>query len=454
MIHPLLEYYRCPEELVRLAIQPKLSQEPGFFRFGSETTCYGRVSGAIPAARVTDDLIDVSPAAVVTREGLCLPFDITEVVNNLRLEGYRQSGNGRTSIVKEAFQSVYYVLRPFWPSVIRTNIQRMYYSRWQRIPFPLWPVDFSADRVLQNVLTLVLRNKPAGGIPFIWFWPHGLPSCAVMTHDVEAVKGRDFCTRLMDLDDSFNIKSAFEIVPERRYEVSETFLDSIRSRGFEINVHDLNHDGFLYRDRQTFVRRAQRINQYIRRYGASGFRSGAMYRKPAWYDALNVSYDMSIPNVAHMEPQRGGCCTVMPYFIGNILELPLTATQDFALINVLRAHTCELWKREIAIISAEQGLISFIVHPDYMVSSTAQEVYTELLAHLSTLRSEGKLWIALPGEVNDWWRQRAQMRLVRCGDGWTIEGPGKDRARIAYARLVDGRLTYVLGADSDARCPH
>jgi hypothetical protein len=265
-----------------------------------------------------------------------------------------------------------------------------------------------------------------------------------MTHDVEEVQGRDFCASVMDLDDSFNIKSAFQIIPESRYEVAETFLDSIRSRGFEVNVHDLNHDGFLFHDRETFVRRAQKINQYIREYGASGFRAGAMYRNAAWYEALNASYDMSIPNVAHMEPQRGGCCTVMPFFVGNVLELPLTTTQDFALITVLRRHTCELWKREISMISAEHGLSSFIVHPDYVLTSEAQRTYTELLDHLSILRSEGKLWIPLPKEVNDWWRQRAQMRLVRRGEGWSIEGQGKERARVAYARLVDGRVSYQI----------
>jgi hypothetical protein len=30
--------------------------------------------------------------------------------------------------------------------------------------------------------------------------------------------------------------------PEEHYEVSQKFLDSIRSRGFEVNVQALNHD--------------------------------------------------------------------------------------------------------------------------------------------------------------------------------------------------------------------
>ncbi|HEX7628984.1 MAG TPA: hypothetical protein VF431_01455, partial [Candidatus Methylomirabilis sp.] len=59
----------------------------------------------------------------------------------------------------------------------------------------------------------------------------------------ETKRGRDFCSSLMDLDDSFGIKLCFQIIPERRYAVSAEFLASIRTRGFEIGVHDLHHDG-------------------------------------------------------------------------------------------------------------------------------------------------------------------------------------------------------------------
>ena len=98
----------------------------------------------------------------------------------------------------------------------------------------------------------------------------------------------------------------------------------LRARGFEVNLHDLNHDGRLFADKDAFLRHARRINDYTREFGCDGFRSGAMYREQGWFEAFEFSYDMSVPNAAHLEPQRGGCCTVMPYFVGNILELPLT----------------------------------------------------------------------------------------------------------------------------------
>ena len=68
---------------------------------------------------------------------------------------------------------------------------------------------------------------------------------------------------------------------------------------------------------------------------------------------------MSIPNTARLDPQRGGCCTVMPYFIGNILELPLTTSQDYMLFNLLGEESIELWKEQTNAIWARNGLVQF-----------------------------------------------------------------------------------------------
>jgi len=172
-----------------------------------------------------------------------------------------------------------------------------------------------------------------------------------------------------------------------------------------------------------------------------------MYRNLDWYDAFEFSYDMSVPNVAHLEPQRGGCCTVMPYFVGKILELPLTATQDYSLFHILQDYSIDLWKTQIDLIRGRNGLISFIAHPDYLIGRRERKVYELLLDYLSQIVSREKIWSPLPREVDQWWRDRSQMKLV-CKDGvWQIEGPGSERARLAYAVLEGGRLLYeVVGA--------
>jgi len=265
-----------------------------------------------------------------------------------------------------------------------------------------------------------------------------------MTHDVEAAAGRDFSAQLMDIDDSYGIKSAFQVVPEMRYDTHAEFLDVFRRRGFEVNVHDLNHDGALFQDKEEFLRRAERINRYTKEFGAKGFRAGAMYRNQDWYGAFKFSFDMSVPNVAHLEPQRGGCCTLMPYFIGKILELPLTTTQDYSLFHILGDYSIEVWKRQIELIIQRNGLINFIAHPDYLIEKKARKVYLDLLGHLDRTRAEEKIWMALPGEVDRWWRSRSQMKLVRAGNRWCIEGPDKERARVAYASREGDSVVYTV----------
>jgi hypothetical protein len=274
----------------------------------------------------------------------------------------------------------------------------------------------------------------------------------MVTHDVEGPVGEDFCRPLLDLNETFGLKAAFQLVPESGRGRRSKLIDTIRSRGSEVNLHDLNHDGYLFRDREEFLIRAARLRRYAEEYGCSGFRSAVMYRRQEWHSDLGVAYDMSVPNVAHLEPQRGGCCTVMPYFVGDVLELPLTTVQDYTLLHILGDYSTALWNEQIHRILELNGLITILTHPDYLVEPRALKVYRELLGDLSRLRDGAGVWTALPADVNHWWRCRSQMRLVEDGRSWRIVGPESHRARLAFASLDDGRLALEL-ADSDMAVP-
>jgi hypothetical protein len=451
MNDPLAQYYRCPARYVRFAPKAPLSATNGYFRFGKEAICYGAYYGHPAAEAPTETLSDALCDIEIKDGKTYLPFDPSQVVDNLRCEMYVNDWPHTRPM--SAFAKLYYFIRPVLSVGMRKHLQKLHFRGWDKRPFPRWPVDCSVDNLFERLLLLSIESSGAERIPFIWFWPAGASSAAIMTHDVEEAAGRDFCANLMDIDDSFGIKASFQIVPEQRYRVSKEFLASIRDRGFEVVVHDLNHDGHLYKDRKEFVERAAKINAYAKEYGAEGFRAGVLYRRQLWYEALKFSYDMSIPNVAHLDPQRGGCCTVMPYLVGKILELPVTTTQDYTLFHILNDYSIDLWKQQIELIMQKHGLISFVVHPDYIVKHRERSIYEALLGHLVRLREEKGVWIATPGEVNRWWRQRAQMRLVENGKGWQIEGPGKERARVAYASEREGRLVLTLSTEADQEIP-
>jgi hypothetical protein len=134
----------------------------------------------------------------------------------------------------------------------------------------------------------------------------------------------------------------------------------------------------------------------------------------------------------------------MPFYVGKILELPLTTTQDYSLFNILGNYSIELWQRQIDLIQEQHGLMSFNIHPDYVASPRASSTYRALLQHLSTLRSKAGVWIALPGDVDTWWRQRSHMKVVPDGDQWRIEGSGAERARLAYANLTQNSVAYSI----------
>ena len=440
----LIQYYRCPERYVRLARRGSPADASGYFRFGESTICYGRCCAGRPSASPVGTLYDGYPEASVEMGTTFLPFDVAEVVKNLRYELYSDFASDRKSTLERAVIGTYYLLRPLLPVAVRKHLQRARLNDWREIPFPHWPVDRTVDNLFEQLLLLSLRAQGVDRIPFIWFWPDGAPGCAIITHDVETTQGRDFCGTVMDIDDAYDIKASFQVVPERRYEVTPGYLDSITRRGFEVAVQDLNHDGHLYRDRKQFRERVAKINEYGGLWGAKGFRAAVLYRRQEWYDDLNFAYDMSVPNVAHLDPQRGGCCTVMPYFIGNILELPVTTTQDYSLFHILKDHSINLWKQQIDLIMEKHGLINVIIHPDYITAPRERKTFEELLGYLDKMRSEKSLWTALPNDVNSWWRQRAEMQLIEDANGLRIEGAGKERARIAYASEKDGRLVVTI----------
>jgi len=437
--------YRCPESFFNFVLSGQLSSDEGYFQFGPNATCYGRSCRGARGSRAKAPLYDVLRDVQVDDAKLRLPFDPTETIENLRMERYA-TARGRGSGFRSVLRRLYYVLRPLTTLPVRKQVQKFHARGWKKLSFPSWPVDTTVENICDRLLLLSMEANGVESVPFVWFWPEAASGCFMMTHDVETEAGRDHCMDMMEVDDCFGIKAAFQIVPEKRYAVSPNFLESIRSRGFEVGIQDLNHDGRLFDNKGEFLRRVKIINRYGREYGAKGFRAAALYRNLEWYNAFEFAFDMSVPNVAHLDPQRGGCCTIMPYFIGDVLELPVTTIQDYTLFHLLNERSIDLWKAQVDLILKRNGLASFIVHPDYVIKRDAISAYRGLLGYLRELHEKTPVWFALPRDVDAWWRARSKMHVVKNGDSWWIEGDETGRAVLACAKNVNGKLVYELPA--------
>jgi len=444
MLTNFLEHTRCPEGIVSPLVE-RLQAASKAKSGELESPSNGSAQAGIRSVFNPVELLKALERSVSDgHQTIKSLSDFDDAIRVLRLEQYVD--NSQSSInpggLKSLVRQCYYWLRPLFPVSFRKYLQRIALRDWDSIPFPKWPVDFTTEKLVDAVWQQLLRSQDLEELPFIWFWPEGQSSCCIMTHDVETAIGRDFCKTMMEMEKRHGITSAFEVVPEERYTVADEFLQEIRDGGCEVCLHGLNHDGHLFSSETVFLERAVKINAYAKNWEAVGFRSPVMYRNLAWIHAFQFSYDMSVPNVAHLDPQRGGCCTVMPYFIGDILELPLTTTQDYSLFHILQQRSLDLWKKQIAMIRERHGLISFIIHPDYVTEKWSSNLYDALLGYLAELRSEHAVWMALPREVDSWWRARREMCLIQENGTWKISGPQAERARVAYASLKEGRVVY------------
>ena len=257
-------------------------------------------------------------------------------------------------------------------------------------------------------------------------WPAGKKFAFVLTHDVESRAGLDKCRPLMQLEMEFGFCSSFYFVPEGSYRVPAELREELTNGGFEVGIHDLKHDGHLFASHRGFKRRAERINGYARKWGASGFRSGFMLRNLDWLHDLDVQYDASTFDTDPFEPQPDGGHTIFPFWVprpngssangqestsasssrAGYVELPYTLPQDSTLFLVLRESTPEIWMRKLDWIAQHGGMVLLDVHPDYMsfdgspqtTSEYPVALYREFLDYVKT-RYANEYWHALPKEV-------------------------------------------------------
>ena len=186
MEHTLTSYYRLPEGWEQPTPSESKVGETGFFQFGSKIVCYGESDSGVAAKATSAKEFDALKSVRRNGSAIQLPFNISRVIANLRLEHYvKEFAPAPNKLVNHAFvREAYYSVRELLPVLVRRYLQRSYFNGWRHLPFPKWPVDFTVDNLHEEYLRLLMAARGVTKVPFIWFWPAGASSATILTHDV------------------------------------------------------------------------------------------------------------------------------------------------------------------------------------------------------------------------------------------------------------------------------
>jgi hypothetical protein len=146
---------------------------------------------------------------------------------------------------------------------------------------------------------------------------------------------------------------------------------------------------------------------------------------------LGFDYDSSYPDTDPFEPQHGGCCSLLPFFIDDLVELPITLPQDHTIFVILQDESEQRWIEKTEVVRERGGMALLNVHPDYVLTDERIGAYRRYLERYAT---DPDVWHAIPRAVSSWWRRRAATEAVRRDGAWTPSGDAAEEATIAFAR--------------------
>jgi peptidoglycan/xylan/chitin deacetylase (PgdA/CDA1 family) len=317
----------------------------------------------------------------------------------------------------------YYRVKKFIPLAARHWINYAAVRARLRDAFPNWPCETALVDVWHRWLTSSLEVI---GQPDPWhiaFWPNGKRSCIALTHDVESPVGFARIERMADLEERYGFKSSWNL-PLAQYPIDWKTVERLRGRGFEFGAHGLAHDGRMFRSRHDFEVCKMLVERLASEHDLHGFRGPSTLRNAEWIGTMAFEYDSTFSDTDPYEPQPGGTCSLFPFFLSEMVELPYTLPQDHTLIHLVRRSPLSTWVTKAHWIHSLGGMIVPLTHPDYSGDGEHLAAYEELLKVLADFEA----WRALPCEVAQWWRERAQMKLTIKEGNPSVEGLGAKRA--------------------------
>jgi hypothetical protein len=364
-----------------------------------------------------------------------LPFDPDEVCHAYWSERYLDALPGAVSRrARHGAMLGYYRVRGLLPRSGQIWLRRLYARRQARTPFPSWPVEGALHDFFE-LFTSILADVADEPVARLAAWPRGHAWALVLTHDVETSTGFAAIQPVLELERALGLRSSWNFVP-RRYDVDDDRVRELIAGGFEVGVHGLYHDGRDLESLERVQERAPAMRAAAERWSAVGFRSPATHRHWKLMPLIGFDYDSSYPDTDPFEPQGGGCCTWLPFFNQEMVELPLTMPQDHTLFVILRHSDETAWIEKAEFLRGRGGLAMIDTHPDYLIDERIKSAYRRLLERYA---NDETAWKALPRDVSAWWRRRAASHIERAGTDWIVTGPAAEEARVEHVEGASWR---------------
>lgn len=339
------------------------------------------------------------PACIERSRGIEFAFDIDKAISDIIEEAYLTRVKPLTSRLWFDYRRI--------PSGIRAIIAKGLYAKrrttLQKRNFPDWPIDKSIE-VLNYLKTPI---GPAGEEPI---WPQGKKFAFVASHDLESKKGFEDLDRLLEIDKSFGFKACWNVVANLIGSSPEP-IEKLRSAGCEIGCHGYNHDNKLaFLPEEKMRLRLENCARYISRYRIKGFRSPSLLRSPELMQQLAhiFEFDSSWPDTDSFSEsgQPNGCCSIRPFFINGLLELPITMPMDVSMLfmGYSEDEMLKTWLKKLSWIKQRQGmaLINVHCHRAFSLNTKVYDAYAKLL---KTISEDRDCWRATPEDIATHWRK-------------------------------------------------
>jgi hypothetical protein len=276
-----------------------------------------------------------------------------------------------------------------------------------RPTFPRWPCETALIGYWRRWLSDALAELRLSDGWHMAFWPEGAQCSIVLTHDICNATDLAQVEEICDIEELLGFRSAWYL-PVEDIQVDWQRIHEFQARGFEFGIRGIGSNQKIPGDGKDLRKLKPRQERAIRDHDCHGFRAPSLFRDVSWIGGLDFDFDASFCDTDPFDARPGGTCSVFPFFIGKLVELPITLGRDHTLIQLLRRNPLSTWSLKAHWLANAGAMIHLATEPRYLSIASYGGAYKNLLTEFSDL----KAWHALPSAVASWWRLRDEASLL------------------------------------------